>query len=288
MSKPRNHHFVSQVHIKNFFNTTDRKIYVYDKILNNFYFKETTKTLFSEKDLNTKLDNGIKDFESLEKDLNDFFENDFRTHYLTIKNFIEKAVYSEEVNNALFYIAKYGAIGEIRNPREKQSIEDALFEVFSELSKNATQELKNEIQKSFSYKEESKYLNSIQYSKFADKILDSMGDLIFRIEIPREKDDCFLLPDFCAANSKQRINEYFNPDAKDIAYIGLPLSSKIYVHFYSSKIKNIKAKSGTILVDSNRVLELNKVNLEYCESKVAYESNEYLNKFIKNVVQHSI
>lgn len=83
MSKPRNHHFVSQVHIKNFFNTTHSKIFIYDKILDNFYFKRTTKSLFSEKDLNTKFDNGLKDFESLENDLNHFFEKDFPAHYLT-------------------------------------------------------------------------------------------------------------------------------------------------------------------------------------------------------------
>lgn len=120
MSKPRNHHFVSQVHIKKFFNTNRKKIFVYDKVLNNLYFKTTTKSLFSEKDLNTKFDNGSQDFESLENDLNQFFEKDFSEHFLIIKKFIEELNYSEKVNNALFYFAKYGIIGEIRNPKEKK------------------------------------------------------------------------------------------------------------------------------------------------------------------------
>jgi len=288
MSKPKNHHFVSQVHIKKFFNTIDKKIYIYDKILNNFYFKKTTKSLFSEENLNTKFDNGVKDFESLEKDLNTFFEKDFTTHYLTIKKFIEEQEFSKKINDSLIYFAKYGAIGEVRNPKEKQSTENAIFKAFTEIAKNATPELKNDIEEAFSYKKESKYINSIQYSEFANEIIDLMGDLIFRIEIPHKKDDYFLLPDFCAANVRERINEYFNPDLKEIAYIGLPLSSKIYIHFYSSKIKNIKIKSDMIFIDSSRVYNLNKVNLEYSESKVACESEDYLNEFIKNVAQHSI
>ena|SRR5690554_3116314 len=285
MSKPKNHHFVSQVHIKKFFNKKEGKIYVYDKILENFYFKETTKSLFSEKNLNTKFDNGLKDFESLENDLNQFFETDFTTHYLNIQKFVEDFNYSKEVNNSLIYFAKYGAIGEIRTPRHKQSVEDTIFKAFTELSENSTAEFKNEVEQAFSYKKEIKYINSIQYSEFADKIISLMGDLIFRIEIPRDKNDFFLLPDFCAANVREKINIYFNPDVKEIAYIGLPLSSKIYIHFYSSKIKNIKAKSNIDIIDSTKVFELNKVNFNYCESKVACESDIYLNKFIKNVVQ---
>lgn len=284
MSKPRNHHFVSQVHIKNFFNTTHKKIFLYDKILDNFYFKKTSKSLFSERDLNTKIDNGSKDFESLEKDLNNFFEKDFLKHYFIIKNFIDQPNYSKKVNQALLYFAKYGAIGEIRNPREKKIIEDAIFDVFSQIFENATPKLKNEIDEALSYKKEVKYINSIQYSKFANDIIDLMGDLIFRIEIPINKDDYYLLPDFCAANSREKINKYFNPDVKEIAYIGLPLSSKIYIHYYSSKIENIKVKSDIISVNSNRVFEINKLNLNYCESKVACESEEYLIKFIENVI----
>ncbi|GGG51902.1 DUF4238 domain-containing protein [Bizionia arctica] len=288
MNKPINHHFVSQVHIKKFFNYKESRIYVYDKIMDNFYYKKTTKSLFSEKNLNTKIDKGLKDFESLENDLNQYFEKDFSTHYITIKKFIKSPNYSKAVNNSLMYFAKYGAIGEIRNPRHKQSVEDTIFKAFTELSKNGTEELKKEILEVFSYKKEIKYINSVQYSKFADKIINLMGDIIFRIEIPLEKEDYFLLPDFCSANVREKINTYFNPDIKEIAYIGLPLSSKIYIHFYYSKIKNIKLKSNIVLIDSAKVFELNKNNFNYCESKVACQSDYYLNKFIKNVVQHCI
>lgn len=148
--------------------------------------------------------------------------------------------------------------------------------------------MKNEIDDAYTHLDKSKYINSTQYSEFANKTIDLMGDLIFRIETPLKKDDYFLLPDFCAANVREKINKYFNPDVNEIAYIGLPLSSKIYIHFYSSKIKNISTKSDIISIDSDKVFELNKVNMDYCESKVACESEDYLTEFIKNTVQQNL
>lgn len=286
MSIPRNHHFVSQTHIKNFFNEELKEIFIYDKILDNHYSKKTTKSLFSERDLNTKVRDGEKDFESLEKDLNIYFEKDFRVNTKIIQDFISNLEYSKKVNNALYYFAKYGAIGEIRNPRYKQSIENTISKVFNELFANSTTELKNQLEDAFAYKKKTNYINSVQYSKFANDVVKLMGDIIFRIEIPKNKNDFFLLPDFCAANVREKINEYFNPEVKEIAYIGLPLTSKIYIHFYSSKIKNIKIKSDIVFLNSEKVFNLNKVNLEYCESKVACENKEYLKDFIKNVAQH--
>lgn len=288
MSVPRNHHFVSQVHIKNFFNKNLNEIFVYDKVLDNHFSKKTSKSLFSEKDLNTKIKDGQKDFASLEKDLNTYFEKDFKTNSDIIKDFILDLNYSEKVNNALYYFAKYGAIGEVRNPRHKQFVEDALTEVFDKLLANRTPELENEFQSAFAYKKEMNYINSVQYSKVANKIVELMGDLIFKIEIPKDENDFFLLPDFCASNVREKINEYFNPDVKEIAYIGLPLSSKIYIHFYSSKIKNIKNKSEIFLVESPIVTALNKANFDFSESKVACESKDYLTEFVKNVAQQCI
>ena len=288
MSIPRNHHFVSQIHIKNFFNEELNEIFIYDKVLDNHYSKKTSKSLFSEKDLNTKVKDGKKDFESLERDLNIYFEKDFKANSEIIQDFISDLEYSEKVNNALYYFAKYGAIGEIRNPRHKPTFEDAISKVFDELLTNCTPELENQFEDAFAYKKDTNYINSVQYSKFANEIVELMGDIIFRIETPKDENDFFLLPDFCAANVREKINEYFNPDVKEIAYIGLPLTSKIYIHFYSSKMKNIKIKSDIVLIDSEKVFNLNKINLEYCESKVACENKNYLIEFVNNVAQHGV
>lgn len=49
------------------------------------FLKKTSKSLFSEKDLNTKIKDGQKDFESLEKDLNNYFVKDFKPYPLRNK-----------------------------------------------------------------------------------------------------------------------------------------------------------------------------------------------------------
>ncbi len=288
MSIPRNHHFVSQVHIKNFFNSEQGKIFIYDKLLDNYYFKTTTKSVFSEKDLNSKFNNGSLDHISLEKDLNEHFEKDFSKHLGIVQNFLSECNLTTEVNESLIYFAKYGIIGEIRNPRHKKNLEETIYNAFSEMYEMFTDELKKEFDKAFAYKKEIKYINTVQYSKFADEIIELMGDLIFIIETPKNDSDYFLLPDFCAANRREKINTYFNPDIKEIAYIGLPLTSKLYIHFYSSKIENIKLNSGIYELDTLIVNKLNKMNYDYSESKVACESEEYLKYFIKNVAQHGV
>ncbi len=288
MSIPRNHHFVSQVHIKNFFNSKKGKIFIYDKLLDSHYFKTTSKSVFSEKDLNSKFDDGNLDHISLEKDLNEHFEKDFSKHLEIVKYFLTECNLTSEVNESLIYFAKYGIIGEIRNPRHKRNLEETIHNAFSEMYKMFTDELKKEFDEAFAYKKEVKYINAVQYSKFANEIIELMGDLIFIIETPKHDNDYFLLPDFCAANRREKINTYFNPDVKEIAYIGLPLNSKLYIHFYSSKIKNIKPNSGIYELDRLTVDKLNKMNYDYCESKVVCENEEYLKYFIKNVAQQSV
>lgn len=283
MSTPRNHHFVSQIHIKNFFNSNEEKIYIYDKLVNNHYYKTTTKSIFSEKDLNSIFEDGILDHKSLEDDLNNHFEKDFPKHLETIQTFLENMSFTKNVNEALIYFAKYGIIGEIRNPRHKKNVEETIYNAFTQMYDWFDEKLKKEFDEAFAYKNEIKYRNVIQYSTFADDILKLMGNLVFVIEVPKNNNDYFLLPDFCAANRREKINEYFNPDVKEIAYIGLPLTSKIYIHFYSTKIKNQIPESGVFELDSSIVHKLNEMNYKYCESKVACESETYLKNFIKNV-----
>lgn len=283
MSIPRNHHFVSQVHIKNFFNSREGKIFIYDKLTINHYYKTTTKSVFSEKDLNSTFNNDTLDHISLENDLNEHFEKEFPKHIEVIQNFIIDLNYSKEVNESLTYFAKYGIIGEIRNPRHKRNLEETIFKSFSQMYELFDAKLKTEFDEAFAYKNKIKYINSTQYSEFANEVIKLMGDLVFVIETPKNLNDYFLLPDFCAANRREKINDYFNPDIEEIAYIGLPLSSKIYIHFYSTKIKDGIKNSGIYELDSSVVQKLNKMNYDYCESKIACEDEVYLKKFIENV-----
>lgn len=284
MSIPRNHHFVSQVHIKGFFNKERNKIFLYDKKLKNHYFKKTTKSVFSERDLNAKVhQNGYLDYSFLERDLNTHFEKDFSKHLKTIETFVTTKKYSSAVNNALYYFARYGIIGEVRNPRYKKNIEDALHSVFSEMFGSITSPLQQEFEEAFKYKEQTKYINAVQYSAFADEMIKKMGLFVFLIHIPRDPSDYFLLPDFCAANSRAKINTYFNPDVEDIAYIGLPLTSRIYIDFYSSKLKCKLPDSNILLMSSEKVFHRNRTNFEFCERTVACIDENYLRKFISKI-----
>ena len=285
MSIPKNHHYVSQVHLKNFFNVDKSEIYIYDKSRKNFYSKKSTKNVFSEKYGNSRYSNGKLDHKSLEDDLNEHFEKDFSSHCNTINSFIQNRTLTEEVQKALLYIARYGIIADFRTPRYKQHLEDAFFSAFAQISENAIPELKNEIDEMFEYREEVQYMNVVDYSNIADSILDLMGDLIFIIQMPQDDQDYFLIPDVGGATAREKINTYFNPDVKEIAYVGIPLSSKVYIHFYSNKlfVKNKKPSSSVVYLNSEEVRNLNKQNYDYSQNKIACENKKYLEDFILNI-----
>lgn len=90
MSKPKNHHYVSQCHQKEFFDDNTGQIFLYDKELDNHYSKQSTKHLFSEDHLNSKLTKNGIDQESLEKELKILFEDDFHKHVNQVKIFLVK------------------------------------------------------------------------------------------------------------------------------------------------------------------------------------------------------
>lgn len=128
------------------------------------------------------------------------------------------------------------------------------------------------------------YSNTTSYAKIAEQIVLAMGKLVFQIFIPENETDFFIIPDFSAGTARERINEYFNPDVKEIAYISLPLDSKIYIRFYSEKFfKNSQVPDSVIMYcPSSFVSELNKINLDYCQDKIACEDEKYLKSFINN------
>lgn len=281
MSIPKNHHYISQIHIKNFFNKERREIYLYDKELENCFTKNTTKSIFSEKNLNTKNIDDTLDYSSIEKELNDNFEKDFGSNFNIIKNFIEDHDFNENVEDAILYFAKYGAISELRTPFRKKKTDSAIFKGMSIIMEMGDENLKKEFEDYFTFNNERKYTNTIDYNEFAHEVLKSMGKIIYIIEIPENENDYFLLPDFGAATKREKINIYFNPEVKEIAYIGLPLSSKIYIHFYSRKFKNIDY-SQIRNISSEQVYLLNKANFEYSNKLVACENLNYLSDFTKN------
>lgn len=282
MSTPKNHHIISKVHIKNFFNITEGKIYVYDKLQKKIFCKSTMKSLFSEEHSNSRYIEGTIDHQTLEKELNDYFEKDFTKNVSIIQSFINDKKYNNQINNALLYFVKYGIIAEMRTPRHKKSVDEAVFGSLKGLSEMFSSELKAEFEKATEFQNHVKYSNLTSYLEIADGILEKMGNLIYEILVADEF-DYFFIPDFGAATQRDKINEYFNPDIKEIAYVGLPLTSKIYINFFSTKLfkKREKVPSSVYFCDFETVEYYNRLNLNYCQSKIASENEDYLKKFIE-------
>jgi hypothetical protein len=88
-----------------------------------------------------------------------------------------------------------------------------------EIMSISADDMKEGFERAFSFNDEVKYTNSIEYKAFVNKVLEAMGDLIFCIEIPENRKDFYILSDFGVATIRERINNYFNPDAKDVSYI---------------------------------------------------------------------
>jgi len=284
MNKPRNHHYVSQTHLKKFFNNEYKEIYVYDKLLDNHYIKGTTRTLFSEKDLNTRFENNAKDFSSIESDLNENFENEFSDNFAIVKNLIDTKNFTVKENAALINFAKYGIIGELRTPRHKKAIDDTLIDAINDIIPHCVPELQKEIDEMLSFKKHVKYSNAIDYSEIAERILESMGNLGFLIIIPKEASDFFVIPDCSSITIRKKINTYFNPDIKEIAFIGLPLSSKMYIHFYSEKLFKDRIPLSEIKYGNTDLIDkINKTSIDFSKSKIACECQEYLINFIKRI-----
>lgn len=282
MSVPKNHHIISKVHIKNFFNRREGKIYVYDKFQKNIFFKSTLKSLFSEEYSNSRFLDGEIDHETLERELNDFFEKDFAKNVSIVQHFISNNNRNEEIFNALQYFIKYGIIAEMRTSKHKKEVDEAVFGSLKGLSEMFTPELKADFEKSIEFQNHVKYSNLTSYVEIADGVLEKMGDLRYEILVA-DQFNYFFIPDFGAATQRDKINEYFNPDIKEIAYVGLALTSKIYINFYSTKLYKNKPipTSSIIYCDFNAVEYYNRLNLRYCQSKVASVNEEYLKSFIE-------
>lgn len=247
MGEPKNHHYVSRCHIKNFFNKTEKKIYLFDKLENNFYFSESSKNIFSENYLNSRLDNGIIDNTTLERELQVKFEDHFNRITELIEDFDTNILKNnEETIKALYRLTLYGLIGDLRNPNHKKEKDDFLKSVLDKLIEISTDELSAQIQQQRNEYDKTKYINGLNYFEIATIHLEKMGELDFTIFIINS-DDIFLLPDTSSICYKAKINEYFNPDIYEKAMVGIPLTSKIYIHAESKKLPNT----------SNRVIRIN-------------------------------
>jgi hypothetical protein len=264
MSLPKNHHYVSQCHIRNFFNSVQNKIYCYDKELDNHYSKQSSKKLFSEDYSNTRLINGELDHQTLEDELNLNFEQDFDKHVCNILELTLDALKNDDKKlESLYYVICYALVSDVRLPANKRKADDAINSAFRDIVKIAKdwgdEASAASIEKSLDKNRKTKYSNLVSYTEVAEKRLGKMGDLNFLL-IKINSQDIFILPDSGSFHARAKINKYFNPDVREVAMVGIPLTEKLFVFGFSKKL--LGSESGIVYINDTNSSVVHEINTD--------------------------
>lgn len=176
MNPPKNHHYISQTHIKKFFNKNCGQIYIYDKRHNKIVTKLSTRKVFSEENLNTMLTKNGFDYTSVEDHFNIHFENNFNEHFEIIKKYIKSNIINSELKKSLIFFAKYGAIANSRIPEYKKEMDDLFFNALQPYYDSAgTKEQRDEFYKNTRPFGDKKYSNFPNALKITESVLKRMG-----------------------------------------------------------------------------------------------------------------
>lgn len=282
MSTPINHHYVSQSQIRGFFNEGLGKIFLYDKQLDNIFIKKTTKSVFSEDNLNSTVINGKVDHSAVEDDLRFFLEEKYTLNLNIIKNHQSNInQIDEQLMSALMDMIRLGSIGEMRHPLHKRHL-DKQMEKVDDFVKDITDEiLKAEIAQAIEDRKKVKYSNLIRYTTISSEILKLMGKINITLMYITSDDDYFLLPDCSSSTSRKHPDDSLvsnNP----ISLIFIPISSKIAIYAvaneYDSYPGSIKLLNNSLAVDL-----INRITLDNSVKFVACESKQYLTDFINKI-----
>jgi hypothetical protein len=266
-----NHHYVSRCHLKQFTND-DGIIFIYDKEKSYYYSKKSTKRLFSEQYLNSRVINGEIDNNILEDELNDLIENNFNQRLLIINQFLMSQVADDILYEALNWLALFGVIGELRHPKWKQQ-EDKMIERFEN-------DLLHGMNGYVKKPKITKYQNINSYFEMAMGIIDRMGELKFQIVQIVDGNE-FVIPDTSCFQIRGQLKKYFNPDLKEIMQIGLPLTKKLFIncssHLCAKNIPHIQ------ILNSPSQLLIDKINsnlISFAYKGVACSNSDYLKNLI--------
>jgi len=284
MSIPRNHHYVSQCHIKYFRNKEDEFYYCYNKETDKYYRKPSEKSIFSEDEANTRFHKGEIDHSSLEVDLQLNFENDFIKHANNIFDFIAtENKDGKAIVSSLYYIIRYGLIADARSPHHKKTMDDGVNSLLKETARKI-KILGDETQANSILQQiedtKTKYSNLLKYTDIANSRLTRMGSLRFTIANIKTSDK-FILPDTGCYLKRARINNYINPNIREIALVGVPLTDKIFIYGESTKVTS--TSNDTLLINntpSELVDSINK-NLFYFAINTVITSD---NTSLKSIV----
>jgi hypothetical protein len=284
MSIPINHHYVSQCHQREFFNDGDKAIYVYDKELKNLYKKTTTKSLFSEDNLNTKGDGIRLDYSSLESELKLLFEDDFFKLVSRIKSFVLDPVDAQDVyENVLGWFVLMGIMGELRHPTFKKQLDDIMMKMGKDTLHLSTGVDRDKIEEYLKSKKSTPYNNDLSYVRTALRIFDRMEPMEYEFFVILT-DSHFLLPDTTCFQIRGQLHRYPNSFIKEIVELGIPLTDKIFLAARSSKlgvnrngIQYIQREEHEELVEN-----INRELFAFARKAVTCGDRGYLENFVIN------
>lgn len=282
MNTPLNHHYVSRCHQKEFFNKEQQKIFIYDKELDNFYNKNSTKKIFSHHKLNSRNISGNEDHQTLEHELK-VIEDDFPKNLEIIKNFLENQSDKDQAYVSLGWITMLGILGEMRHPNFKGQIDEIMTNFESDIYSKLSGSDKDEIKKMLHIDKTTPFNNIVGYMDIALSILEKMEPLdylIFKIESADE----FVLPDTSCFQERGQLKKYMNPFINEIVRIGIPLTPKIFVLATSKALKtNLRGIKFIKESDSDDVKIINRDLYNFSKKAVASKSDSFLRKTIQQI-----
>ena len=268
MSKPINHHFVSQCHLKEFFNPEEKRIFLYDKQLSNFYYKSGTRNIFSMDYLNNRLINEELDQESMELELRVLFEDKFSKHLQSVKRLYEDHSLVAEVYDDLNYLALMALVGEYRNPEYKQGLDDVFASMDEQLKLRGAkipEKTPNDLVL---------FSNMKGYIDVAFLLLEKMDPITFAI-VSIRSDDHFIVPDTSGFLVR------YNLESGPVMQFGLPISDKLFIlgrsaamGLYPTTLVEITENNG------NLVFKINSDLINYSYKTVACKDEIFLKKTI--------
>lgn len=281
MSSPKNHHYVSQCHQKEFFNDEVGLIYLYDKELDNYYYKSSTKRLFSKDHLNTKERNGELDQVTLEKELKILTEDNFIKNVSKVKQFLNDQNELQQTYEALFCLTILGILGEFRHPQFKESLDETMLKFESDYFLRIYNFDKEKVKKYLKNKQKTSHSNILSYISIAFQILEKMEPLDFMIYSIKSNDH-FLLPDTSCFQLRGQLKNYPNPFVQEIIQVGIPLTDKLFILATPQSLKT--ELHGIQFInddDSNLVYKINKDLYMFAKKAVACKDEDYL----KNIIE---
>ncbi len=282
MTNSRNHHYVSQVIIKKFVSQNTGKYFLYDKINKRYSYKQSPKSIFYLKDLNTLINqNGQIDYNSVEAELSKKFENQYNSKYEKVVKAIESSNMSE-ISENMELLLMGALISNFKTPAGKASKDLMLNNLLSDLGLNKKENT------FIHFSRLSEYQNS--YFKLAKDMFDLMGEIVISIYIAPT--DCYyFLSDTHSANL--RLEEVDTIVDKDIEYVQrlnpvslamFPINSRNLIVCQSKRCSPVQ-ESKIYSADAEMVKGFNRIIFNHSDTTILCENKEYLNQFIENEIK---